>query len=218
MELFQIEGILVFLSVDEIDGIEDSIRHSKSELLSCESKEVTDHRDEVGQILSVRVQDVELNFIPFNHFHHQYSFEIGLSITPTNTIEGVRETLSKDGYDFEFGYFDDGETECYLIPRWNNRFTPFSVSSYADTDRNPYLPGIRRVRFQVEKHSFDATCQFAEFVGSSDRFSISAGEEKRFTSIEFGLSSHRVPIQERVTVGRINLNVLDTAMTCSIGT
>ena len=152
-------AVTVFVRPDTIEQVERYFAED-SDVFAARTEIVEDHRGESGTLCRLFTAGAEVELAPFNHFHYRYDFEIGLTIDANHRIHDLEGALANHGYDFESGFFDDEHREYFLIPRKQGVFTPFAVASYQNTQSNPYLDSVRRVRVELPRENFATTEYF----------------------------------------------------------
>lgn len=156
-----------------------------------------------------------MSLMPSNHFHIAYSYEIGLTVRSGYGREEVEALIGDSGFEFESGYFDERQSEYYLIPRRDGAFTPFGISSFADAKRNPFLPGLVSVHIQVERNALGVARDFWSVVNIPVEMSIEGGDTRRFKSAVFNVE---VPseLKEIVSFGGLTFEIGEKSLVCSI--
>lgn len=156
-----------------------------------------------------------MSLMPSNHFHNAYSYEIGLTVRSGYGREEVEALIGDSGFEFESGYFDESQSEYYLIPRRDGAFTPFGISSFVDAKRNPSLPGLVSVRIQVERYALGVSQDFWRVVDIPVELSIEGSDTRRFKSAVFNVE---VPseLKEIVSFGGLTFEIGEKTLACSI--
>lgn len=150
---------------------------------------------------------MEFILSPFNHFHYQGDFEVGLTLLPDRSIAQLEQALAENGFQFESGHFEGNtEKEYYLIPRKDGVFTPFFVISNKDPKLNRYLGNVSENCAKVTAASFATTQEFAKLVGLGGQINFRSSSEEKppFVSVTMEIEQSRAE-EERVEVGELEM-------------
>ena len=103
--------ISIFLRNENIDKF---LQICKNNRINYKRIEVTDQTNEKGNGYQVNINGIKILALPCNSFHRDKDFEIGITVENINEWnEFVRKMKNK--FENEYGKFDDGETEYFII-------------------------------------------------------------------------------------------------------
>lgn len=212
-----VESFAVFVAQETIDAL---IRRfdSDPQVFEPVQKTVTDHVGESGLMTIIVTHGAELLLLPFNHFHYELDYEIGLTIDHSRTIPELEQSMSSLGWEYESGTMEqDGTRSYYLIPTRSGAFPGFFAVSSLDVTRNTYLTSLQSFTAGVRTGAISAAVEFAATFlhAETAMFRFKETKRNRFISASFNTDLPQSLVMDE-RIGCLRFEVRDTVWNVSV--
>lgn len=213
-----VDSFAVFVAQEDIDALVQRFEPDAA-LFEPVQKTITDHVGESALMTIIVTHGAEFLLLPFNDFHHELDFEIGLTLDRASTILAFEQAIASRGWEYESGTMEQDETRpYYLIPTRSGAFPCFFVVSSTNVAENEYRTSFKSLHAGVRSGAVNASVDFAAQFCHPDiagRFTFEARKQNRFISASFETDLPRsVEMDEQI--GGFRFGVRDSIWTVSV--